>query len=728
LNGKSLTDFGTDKNRALLAFLALESESPHRREALASLFWPDDPELSARNSLRQALFHLRRVIGSETDNEPHLLITPGQVQFNLACDYWIDAVEFKNRISACLSHHPSGLGLCDCCLESVQHAIDLYHGDLLAGFTLSRCTQFTDWQVINQEFFHQKALAALSLMADYFEVNLEYSQLIASTQREIELEPWRETAYRRQMWALAITGQRERALLQYRILQEVLQRELDVVPTDGTTRLCEQIRDGSLPCPQPRQDVSSFSTTAAHPTPSAGGAVFAGRQSELAKLDCFLKESLACRGRVAFVSGETGMGKTALLLEFARQAMIAHHELLVVSGSCCSYSGLGDPYQPFREILESMAGISSMADDGVTPSPEFARRLNLARTVFLKILLEVGPGLIVSLLSVQDLLQQAREIIGLDAAVVARLENLAIELCSGQRSSNGLESRAVRASSQASFVLPLDFFDQVTRLMRAISLNFPVLILLDDLQWLDPPSASLLFHLGRHLSDRRILLLGAYRTEDLVFTQGQERHPLVEILHEFQRRFGEIQVNLDLSDGRAFVDAYLDSQPNTYDPEFREMLYWYTHGNALSTVELFQSIQANGEVVKDNTGGWTQGPHINWEPLPARVEAILNEQLSRLDEDSLTLLKAASLQGDVFNTGDLARALGLSDDQILFRLRGPLCSQHLLTNLLRPKKKNGNPMVQFRFRSILLQKYLCQSVDAGELLELHRPLPEGKLV
>jgi hypothetical protein len=58
LDGNPLTSFGTDKNRALLAYLALESDRPHRREALASLLWPARPDPVARNSLRQALYQL----------------------------------------------------------------------------------------------------------------------------------------------------------------------------------------------------------------------------------------------------------------------------------------------------------------------------------------------------------------------------------------------------------------------------------------------------------------------------------------------------------------------------------------------------------------------------------------------------------------------------------------------------------------------------------------------
>ncbi len=268
LNGHLITAFGTDKNRLLLAYLVLETLLPHRRESLAALFWPDRPEAAARNNLRQALFRLRRILDLGTESEPYLLIRTEQVQFNPASDHWVDVDEFKSRLSACQEHHPPGSSLCPSCLESLQRAIKLYHREILDGLTLPRCNRFTDWQVFTQEGCHRQALAALSLLADYFEANLDYDRLIACTQKKIELEPWRESAYRRQMWALAMVGQRERALRQYEILSQILKRELDVSPMDDTRLLYDQIRQNHVPGPlspkrepgqQPGPEIQSLS-------------------------------------------------------------------------------------------------------------------------------------------------------------------------------------------------------------------------------------------------------------------------------------------------------------------------------------------------------------------------------------------------------------------------------------------------------------------------------------
>ncbi|MFL7794601.1 MAG: winged helix-turn-helix domain-containing protein, partial [Anaerolineae bacterium] len=85
-DGEPLTDFATDKARALLAYLAVESDQPHRRDALAGLLWPDQPQGKARQNLRQALSDLRKVIG-DCDDAPFLLVSREAVQFNANCDH-----------------------------------------------------------------------------------------------------------------------------------------------------------------------------------------------------------------------------------------------------------------------------------------------------------------------------------------------------------------------------------------------------------------------------------------------------------------------------------------------------------------------------------------------------------------------------------------------------------------------------------------------------------------
>ena len=102
-----------------------------------------------------------------------------------------------------------------------------------------------------------------------------------------------------------------------------------------------------------------------------------------------------------------------------------------------------------------------------------------------------------------------------------------------------------------------DLFAQVTQVLHTVSVRRPLVLGVDDLQWADGGTVALLFHLGRRLADSRILLACTLRPEalqDTIDPKGLER-PLGSVLHELTREWGDVLVDLDRADGRAFVEA-----------------------------------------------------------------------------------------------------------------------------------------------------------------------------
>ena len=101
----STARFESDKTCALLVYLAVEADRPHRRDALVGLLWPDEPEQTARHNLRQALFSLRQTIGDAAAQPPYLLITRDEIQFNTASDFTLDVAGF-DAAPRCLRQPP----------------------------------------------------------------------------------------------------------------------------------------------------------------------------------------------------------------------------------------------------------------------------------------------------------------------------------------------------------------------------------------------------------------------------------------------------------------------------------------------------------------------------------------------------------------------------------------------------------------------------------------------
>jgi DNA-binding SARP family transcriptional activator len=243
LDGKPVTRFRADTARALLAYLAMHAGVACRRDALAGLLWPDQPEPTAHQDLRQALSRLRTAIGDREAARPFLLVTRKTLCVNPEGDYELDVDEFAHLIAACSEHRHPRLQLCGPCIEKLRAAARLYRGNLLAGFSL-KSALFEEWLVVQREQLHRQALNALYHLADYHERHGDAAQALHYAQRQVELEPWREAAHRQWMRALLLNGERAAALAHYATCRSILAAELGIEPAAETTALYAHIRAG----------------------------------------------------------------------------------------------------------------------------------------------------------------------------------------------------------------------------------------------------------------------------------------------------------------------------------------------------------------------------------------------------------------------------------------------------------------------------------------------------
>ena len=305
LDGRAVADFATDKARALLAYLAVEGDRPHRRDGLAALLWPDQPQRKARQNLRQALSFLRQTLGDQDNSKPILLVDRETVQLNPECDMWLDAVAFEELVAINRSHRHRNLGTCRPCVGRLEQAVDLYRGGFLADFLIDDSTLFEEWALLKREWFHRQAVEALGRLAHYYERRVDYERAREFAWQQVGLEPWREESRRQLMRLLAFEGQRSAALSQYETCCRVLADEFGVKPTAETTALYEHIRDnGYLRAPEPLHNLPH------EPTP------FVGRESEIADLDELIVNP-DCR--LLTLVGPGGIGKTRLALRMAQQ-------------------------------------------------------------------------------------------------------------------------------------------------------------------------------------------------------------------------------------------------------------------------------------------------------------------------------------------------------------------------------------------------------------------------
>jgi DNA-binding SARP family transcriptional activator len=547
----------SNKVRALLVYLAMESARPHSREVVAEMFWPGQPQRLAMNDLRYALADLRSHLEERAAGPRFLAITHDTVQFNLSADAWLDAAELRAVAEA---HDPPG----PASLPELERVAALCRGSFLEGFSVRNSAPFEEWALAQREQLARCAQQVLAALADHYESLGRFPQALRYARQRLDTDPLDEDAHQQVMRLLVFDGQRSAALGQYQTCARLLRQELDIAPSAQSTSLYESIRDGALYIPM------HFAVPAGAPA-SGPEPPFVAREQELSALAAGLDRALAGQGHVAFVTGEAGSGKTMLVREFQRRSSQAHPGLVTLYGNCNSFAGTIDPYLPFIELFRMLAADTDAQQASGSGDRERSRQVWDALPVVIRALLECGPDLLDRFIPAEELLARART---LEHFQVEGLERLV-----RARAGNG-RPPAPGAGAQGQSQL----FEQAGSVLRAVSHAHPLLIAVDDLQWADQDTVNLLFYLCRRLGGSRIMLIGTYRFPDGAAPLRAGAAPFFPALRELQAVSQHAPLDLSRADAHHFVNALLDSDPNVLGAEFRAALEQHTAGIPLFVV------------------------------------------------------------------------------------------------------------------------------------------------
>lgn len=298
LDNTAVTNLYSDKVRALLAYLILEADRPHTRGELATLLWPDVEEKKARQNGRQTLSQLQKAVSNQTADPPFLLVTRQTVQFNKASDYWLDVEAVR------------------------QGAFDVYRGALLEYLIVKESNLFDAWLTIQRESLHREVMALLETKA---EAEAQPQEAARLAEKQIQLDPWNEAAYRRWMRYLHSAGQTAVIKQVYAQCQRMLKEELGVEPEPATTALFEALSTTEAPSAPPRPLNLRSNTLPPDKTP------FIGREAELTAIVETLQQP-TCRWLT--LVGLGGAGKTRLGVATARRltAVSTHPQLAYPDG------------------------------------------------------------------------------------------------------------------------------------------------------------------------------------------------------------------------------------------------------------------------------------------------------------------------------------------------------------------------------------------------------------
>jgi len=359
-----------------------------------------------------------------------------------------------------------------------------------------------------------------------------------------------------------------------------------------------------------------------------------GREREFYALLAAAEEAAAGRGSIVFLAGPTGGGKSSLIkaLTEALAASETEPQPEVVSVLCYETSA-GNPLGPFGEVLRALTSRERRGDRA-------KRVIELVR--------QIAPPLV--------------ELI----PVIGKLAAL------GVKAAADVGVYALGADHQAQ---QAQLASDVAHALVHVAEEIPLVVAVDDAQWIDGPSTEVIARLAQGIESDRLVLLVAY-DDDLV----DDRHPLARLRSAVLSRPGDRRMVLD-DFGREQIEAVLrDPYGGIPDARLAEWLLDRTDGNPLFLEQYLATLEERG-VLRTANGGWALDGSIEGGPgdwrlggalaqaqTPNTLLELMRPRLADLDDDERRLLETGAVQGRRFLSAVLVKLLDREEDEILDRL------------------------------------------------------------
>jgi class 3 adenylate cyclase len=334
-----------------------------------------------------------------------------------------------------------------------------------------------------------------------------------------------------------------------------------------------------------------------------GFSTLVGRNAERALLEAKLERALGRDGQALGIVGDAGVGKSRLAFEFVARCRA---EGIAVCEAHCPPHAATLPFFAIAELLRSDFGVAS------TDTPKAARTRIAKRLAKLSKTFEKSLPLVFETLSVAD----------------------------GSTSPPPQDDDTRRER--------LRLF--LRHWVQAASASAPLVILLDDLHWIDAESAALLGDLVDGLAWTRTLLVASYRLEhSAVWLRGAHCAPI---------QLGPLEPD----ERRDLLRALLGEDASCV--ELAARIDARAGGNPFFAEEIVRDAAGAGRLIGQPGAYRVVQDAATALELPATVQAVLAGRIDRLDEREKRVLQTAAALGTRFDPQLLARVGGFSDDEV----------------------------------------------------------------
>jgi len=394
--------------------------------------------------------------------------------------------------------------------------------------------------------------------------------------------------------------------------------------------------------------------------------VFIGRDQELQQLEQYWAEALNGRGKTVLISGERGMGKRTLALEFGRFAQDVTPEILCASYECtrnCS------SYAPFTDLV--------------------AQVLESDRFNYLPFVMDLGLAVGKAIPGVRDL------------------------VAAGEGVRKAFQDHG-RTDNTAG-----DVFYQFWLFIDRISNGKPLLFTVSNAHYLDSETIALLGYLATRIDKSRVMFVATYDS-----TETSEQSPIADLISDLlpAKRLERLQLKpFSLPDVGASLQARYGL--DDVDDTILTQLHRHTAGNPFFLQELLDYLEDQApEQIRQN-GSFLDGG-VPLAGVPDTIGTLLEARISHLDTKLVRTLQLAAIEGPSFSAHALVHLMeDVSEDEI-YRHLEILQRQHSLIEL---EDEAPHSLERYRFTCDLLRHYLSEGgcrLSEHEQRRVHQKIAE----
>ena len=475
-------------------------------------------------------------------------------------------------------------------LEQQLAALDLYEGDFLPGL-------YGDWVLLERERLAARYRDTLSRLLTHYQNNGMLEQALEMARRLVASDPLQEDATRTLMRLHYRAGRRDRALTLYQALRQRLAEELEVEPEPATVELFQTIQAGVSTAEELEPHAGAGAPGGNEARPAGSGTSdliqrlrnppLLGRDSERRRMAEWLALPRDSVTPMVLLEGEAGVGKTRLAAEVADEAY--RQQVSVLWGR---YHEMAVPV-PYSGLVEALrTGLRLAGPPPLAP-------------IWLSIVSRLLP----------------------------ELATWHPNLPTPTPLSPELELNCLS--------------EALLQYLLALAATGPHLIIMEDVQWIDPAALDLLQYLLPRLPGSGFRLLATARSEDLT-----DRTDVLNMLDALESGGILERIVLRRLDTATIIELVRQALDLGNEPTlFGTRLWRETEGNPFFALETLRLWAERGLLVRDARGEW-QTPGSFREtgyaelPTPASVRRVLIQRVQRLGRAERAVLEAGSVLGD----------------------------------------------------------------------------------